>query len=157
MPVKVLVIAYSDLNGNHRFDTGDVMISRLLDSNRDGIPSAGDTIEMGRYPTNFAATAFADWGIKRHQVQSVDTVEPDRVLTRDTTFGAHWWYERSPSQYDRYYQHYDNAAATSSFDDRPTDDSITTWTGSPSRAAGRLEITSPGSGDDRFIDVEIYP
>jgi hypothetical protein len=38
-----LAIAFSDLDGNHRYGPGDVLISRLFDTNGDGIPSKGDT------------------------------------------------------------------------------------------------------------------
>jgi hypothetical protein len=155
--IKLLAIAYSDLNGNHIYDAGDVMISQLLDTNGDGIPSAGDTVEMGRYPTSFEASAFADWGIRSHLVASVDVSEPDRIYTRDSTFGAHWWTRRSAGYYDQYVEHYDSLGTVSTFVDREVGDDLSTWASSPSRAAGRLEIATVGTGDDRFIDVEINP
>ena len=40
-----LALAYSDLDGDGRYGPGDVLISRVLDSNGDGSVSAGDTIE----------------------------------------------------------------------------------------------------------------
>lgn len=57
---RVLAIAYSDLDGTDGYDvsSADVFISRLDDTNGDGVPSAGDTITLGQNPLNFDETAF---------------------------------------------------------------------------------------------------
>ena len=64
-----LAIAFSDLDGDKRYGAGDVLISRLFDTNGDGIPSAGDTVFMGQYPIDFEMTAFDDWGVETHMVK----------------------------------------------------------------------------------------
>ncbi len=61
----ILAVAYSDIDGLDGYSTGDVLIARLMDTDGNG-PDAGDTIEMGRYPTNFDASAFGDWTTTSH-------------------------------------------------------------------------------------------
>ena len=62
-----LVIAYSDLDGDHAFGAEDVMISKIVDNDRNGRVSRSDSIIVGRYPTTLTPTTTADfgeWGVK---------------------------------------------------------------------------------------------
>src|SRR5262249_1767486 len=44
-PPSILAVAFTDQNGNHTYEAGtDLLIASLLDTNNDGIVSAGDTI-----------------------------------------------------------------------------------------------------------------
>ena len=49
-----LAVAFTDRNGNHKYEPGkDLVLASLLDTNKDGAASAGDTIHWGTYPTTF--------------------------------------------------------------------------------------------------------
>jgi hypothetical protein len=51
---NVLAVAFTDQNGNHTYEpVKDTLIASLLDTNRDGVVSVGDTIHWGTYPTTF--------------------------------------------------------------------------------------------------------
>lgn len=79
--VPWLAIASTDLNRNHVFDKGDVMIAKLADVNGDGVVSIGDFVVMGRYPTTLTPTSAADfekWGVKWHVVTECRASEPTR-------------------------------------------------------------------------------
>ncbi len=71
----LLAVAYSNVDGIDGFDPsgGDVLIAKLLDSNADGAPSAGDTVVTNRYPLNADATQFAAFRTTTHPVADVVT------------------------------------------------------------------------------------
>ena len=70
---KVLALAFTDLDGDHAFGGGDVLIAKLVDTNGDKVPSVGDTIRLGRYPTNLTPgpADFADWNVTSHVVTDI--------------------------------------------------------------------------------------
>jgi hypothetical protein len=52
--LHLLAVAFTDQNRNHKYEPGkDLLIASLLDTNRDGSASVGDTIHWGTYPTTF--------------------------------------------------------------------------------------------------------
>jgi Ca2+-binding RTX toxin-like protein len=157
---KTLVIAYSDLNGNHVFDSGDEMISKIVDTNGDGVPSKGDTIKMGRYPTNTnpGSADFADWDVKSHVVRGVDTADATEVEVDTSTDTGFFWIPTTDTSGGEYTEV--NTGGLSQFvDDEGTgaDDTAVTNASTPSKPS--LTINWPavtGTGDDRFIDVEFF-
>ncbi len=156
-----LVIAYSDLNGNHGFDAGDVMISKIVDTVEDGVPSKGDSILMGRYPTstNPGPADFADWGVKSHEIADIGQADLTEVRVTTTIGGTHWWWSDSPDP-DQYDEYSEWITVESDFEDKVgtgVQDSLELLAGSPSQPTKEiLETSAPGPGDDRFIDVEFY-
>ena len=68
----VLAVAYSNLDGVHGYDPSgsDVLIAKLLDSNADGVVSAGDTVVADRYPLDLGASAFGAFQTTTAQVMS---------------------------------------------------------------------------------------
>jgi hypothetical protein len=158
----ILAVAYSDIDGLDGYSTGDVMINEIVDTNGDGVPSKGDTIVMGRYPTstNPGPGDFADWGVKSHVVDVVLTADQTEVTVMSTIGATHWWWSDSPnpSEYDEYAEW---LVEESDFEDKvgaSVADSVDVHTGSPSQPVA--PILDPGtlglSGDDRFIDVELH-
>jgi Ca2+-binding RTX toxin-like protein len=166
---NILAIAYADLDGSHSFTGGDVMISQLVDANGDGRPSNGDIVEMGRYPTRLRPGTgdFAGWQSTRHAVLSVDRANGQSIDVSTTAGGRHAWMRRLDPHLDAYEEYQGDAPSTYSglFDnpDTPTKlvtvvDEISASVDSPSRPGVGIPFTqSKGTGDDRFIDVEIYP
>lgn len=60
----VHALAYSDIDGVAGYAAcGDILIAALVEASGDGVPSAGDKVLLGRYPTAFdapfASAAFA--------------------------------------------------------------------------------------------------
>jgi hypothetical protein len=101
----ILAIAYTDLDGNGEFDTGDVLIAKLVDENDDGVPSVGDTIHMGQYPKDSAMTEFAPFGVTTpHAVTEVLSASSDHVSVKSSAagIGFHEW--RSISGSEAYYE-----------------------------------------------------
>jgi Ca2+-binding RTX toxin-like protein len=155
-----LAIAYSDINNNQVFDAGDVMISKLLDTDRSGGVSIGDTIKMGKYPTSPNVVtpagvhkAFEPWRVKSHTLTGAafsDTV----ILARTKDGGRHQWQPQDDLFLDYYV-----GDPTSGFIDRAgVNDIDETWTklASPSQPTSSIRVEGPGTGDDPFIDVIIY-
>ena len=154
-------MAYSDIDGLDGYSTGDVLIARLMDTSGNGIPSAGDTVEMGRYPTTLNPTSadFESWTAGPHTVVSVYDGDPnpeDYIIVQTNGGTAeHGWYWRSYGD-----EHYERTNAT-------LDRSYVTEAGDvnrrllmdpgspskPSRAIG--ELTDPDTGDWFVIDVEL--
>ena len=162
---KVLARAYTDLNKNEVFDTGDVMISQIVDSNADGTLSKGDTIEMGMYPLTLQPTTmddFAAWGVKSHIIEEVQAADPEEwAVWTDAYTVLHSWYSEATvtdEQYDEYHEM--GSGIISELEDllpAGANDSLEFNTGSPSKPT--IAISSeeaPGDGDDYFIDVIFY-
>ena len=94
----ILAVAYSDIDGLDGYSTGDVLIAKLVDTAHDGVPSVGDTIAMGRYPLDFAASAFGDFGITSHVVTSVFVTSGLAEVT--SAEGDHQWWIAPMERYD---------------------------------------------------------
>jgi hypothetical protein len=158
-----LVIAYSDVNNNGAYDTGDVMISRIVDTNGSGVVDKDDTIKMGMYPTSpFVVTpagvreAFEPWRVPTHTVATVGGGTNYVYVTTDTG-GTHRWNRRAGVTSDEYYE--DSGAPISLIRDRyvvDETDRVVTNIVSPSQPASELEVEGPGRGDDSFLDVIFY-
>ncbi len=65
---EMLAVAYSNLDGVDGYDpTGsDVLIARLMDTNGDGVHSAGDTAVLVQYPLGLTAPEFGEFGSTTH-------------------------------------------------------------------------------------------
>jgi hypothetical protein len=153
-----LAIAFSDLDDDDRYGPGDILISRLFDTNGDGIPSKGDTISMGQYPTDFGMTAFADWTVDSHTVEEADSTDlwSLSVFTND---GWHWWENFSGESYA------EHLTAFTTRSSHITDagalgypDTIVMDPESPSRPVTPTDQGRAGrTRDDPFIDVVVWP
>ena len=159
-----MVIAYSDINNDHVYDAGDVMIAKIVDTIRDNKVGQGDTIMMGKYPTSPAVVtpagvrgAFEDWRVKTHTVASVAVAGSNTVGVKNTTGGTHFWHRTGGNINDEYLD--DNAGAASDIIDDDiagANDSLFTNPASPSQPTSSLYQQGSGTGDDGLIDVEIY-
>ena len=148
----ILAIAYSDIDGLDGYSTGDVMIAQLVDTDPGGIPSPGDTIEMGRYPTNFAWTTFGDWG-KSHVVASISGQDATQLVVMSTGGGIHQWIRDSMRE-----QYYEQIGPTTFFMDGldgAFQDSLQVDTSSPSLPKTSVvpQFSGPNTINDAFIDV----
>lgn len=153
----ILAIAYGDLNGNHTFDDGDVLISKLVDTSGDRRPSAGDTIIMGKYPKERdpSATDFSDWGVKRHHVTDAAGIGSDRVTV--SAGAAEFRYIRKSATSADSYIELDADGLTyvrDENDDVGIPALVLIDPLSPSRPSDTID-DELGGGDDELIDVEL--
>jgi hypothetical protein len=160
---KVLAIAFTNLDGVPGFGSGDVLIAKLVDTNGDKVPSVGDTITMGRYPTSLTPgpADFGDWNVKSHTVTSVTTATAD-VVAVSSAAGEHTW--NATSQDEVYYEGTFaslgvQAAATVAdiWIAASTKDSLFVASGSPSDPDTPVRTAVDSPSDDPFIDVVINP
>lgn len=158
----VFAIAYSDLDGDHTFSAGDVLINKLVDTNRDGVPSAGDTIFLDQYPTSFTPTwpaDFADWGVDSLVVTDVDLPMYGEIAVSTANWGNRHEWHGHPASSAEYYSESAGVGVFTSIHDRFSDaipaDRIYTNPLTPSHP-GTLAQDRTAASDDRFIDVYIY-
>jgi len=153
---KALAIAYTDLNGSNTFDSDAELIAELVDTNFDDTPNAGDTVVMGRYPTQLLPGASMEqWNHSGHIVTSVDHASPTQLHVV-TAAGKHQWWS-SPSSEG--YLEVDGVQGSLIMDlftsDPPNMDTIDVNLGSPGEPAADAYAESPVLGDQPFIDVDL--
>ncbi len=169
---QILAVAYSDMNHDHVYDTNDVLIAQLVDTDHDKVPSAGDTIRMGRYPTrvHFGRSTFECWGVNSHRVAEAVWYVRDSVIVRTTSGGYHSWSRMSEQGCGRgtgcacFFDGYSEStsfangwrsAITDTTISTPPYDSIALHPWSPSQPKQQLLRSRSDALDDRLIDVEI--
>ena len=147
----ILAIAYSDIDGLNGYSTGDKLIAKLVDLDGDKV---GDSVVMGRYPTDLSATAFADWLDPGHAVVSQD--KPiDQIDVTSRGGAVHHWHRSTHGEYYEEALGADNSLFLDSHS--PTfHDAIGVEIGSP----GVPRVAVPHKSEDRisddaFIDVEL--
>jgi hypothetical protein len=155
----VLAVAYTNLDLQPGFGSGDVLIAKLVDTNLDGKPSKGDAIVMGKYPLHFAPPPwdFGEWGVKSATVTSVAVVEPTQVQV-DTALGWHRWI--GSGAYESYTDGHGTDFSIVSDHGGPGDgpDSLRIKPASVSRPAHDFAISrvqAPAT-NDFFIDTDIF-
>ncbi len=160
-----LVIAYSDANNNHKYDTGDVMIAKIVDTIENGYIDNGDTLKMGQYPTTpFAVTpaairnTFEDWRVKSHTVTSVDTNNDPCAVFVTSSGGSHQFWEHGDgcTSSDQYYEYTVDYSDIWDAKNPGSGDYVDYESDSPSKPMSEFYLGGYGKGDDGFIDVEIY-
>jgi len=151
----ILAVAYSDIDGLNGYSTGDVLISKLVDTNGDLGLSPGDTVVMSQYPRNLAATAFGTWTGTTHIVTSVDHATPT-YLDINTATGTHQWLSTDDSEYYLEVNGSGSLVMDLFVSDPPNADMVDVNLGSPGAPTADAHEEIPTLGDQRFIDVEIY-
>jgi hypothetical protein len=162
--VAVLAWAYTNLDGAPGFNpSADVEIARLDDTTGDGVPSAGDTMTMGRYPLNLnpaVAADFGAFGVTQHTVTGIIVNHPDGVLRLEVGAGKAASFVAAVGVGEQYLEasfeapdplEIFDAIAANSLDDRlfvPTD--------TPSAPGSPVGVISGGDqADGSFIDVDL--
>jgi len=156
----VFALAFSNLDGVAGFNPlTDVLVAKLVDTNQDNTADAGDTVLMGRYPINFAASAFGTWGVTTHTVATVD--EADSVVVRVfDSAGARFEWQGATGGGAAYVE--SNRKATSQFLDFfgfpcALDDVLGVFPGSPSQPSTAATGNVCDGTDDTFIDAVLTP
>jgi hypothetical protein len=162
-PPKVLAIAYTEVDGVPGYGAGDVMISRLLDTSRDGAPGAGDTVEMGGYPLDWDADGFGDWKVDRHDVTSLRWIFGTEQIRVNTPAGIVSW-ANLPGEAEWYCETRGEMSSQSCIQDGWSagpplayGDSLHLRSDSPSQPATPVDDGRTHYGDDKFLDVAMYP
>jgi hypothetical protein len=158
---KVLALAFTDLDGVPGFGSGDVLIAKLLDTSGDELPSVGDTVRMGSYPTSLTPgpADFADWGLTSHVVTGIGSRPPAVWVEVETGAGSHHWVNvgDDESYWEETKEHDSGAFFRDSarLSDR---DNVHVQAGSPSNPTVPVEsVNQDRPSDDAFIDVVINP
>jgi hypothetical protein len=175
----MLAVAYVNLDGVDGYSpTRDVLIAKLVDTDSDGAASVGDTIVMGEYPKDFAATSLGSFGVTSHVVTSVDSVIPQKRISvsvgDDRAFEFRHITEVNGT--DITYETYDEGfsfciedpgglpgdevciRSTTTFEDTVGgSDRIATDASSPSVPDANLSLSRGSSTtDDAFVDVDVF-
>ncbi|MDX1472343.1 MAG: hypothetical protein R3213_12660, partial [Flavobacteriaceae bacterium] len=164
---KIFAIAYSNLNGEPGFqeNSADVLISKLVDFNNDGVVSAGDKVITDRYPLDFNGTSFGSFTLKEHIIEPnritanyvvviIQGSSPREVLDWGIINGREFYRE----------SYYQNGIVTTDIVDSVSNlgflDGFGINTNSPSKPEGPSIIISDiidNSGvDNSFLDVDIF-
>jgi len=86
-PPGLLAVAFTDMNGDHLYDAGDILIIALLDSSEDGVPGAGDTVVADQYPLDCSGSSFGNFGVTSLAVTSAQATNGTVVaVAGGTTF-----------------------------------------------------------------------
>lgn len=164
-PPHVFARAWTDVGDDDAYDpASDVLIAELVDTNRDGVVSAGDTITTNEFPLGFdgATTSFGDFLVTSHTVTSLGTVGPE-VL--EVFVGSSDFMWSAISGFERYLE---NPELTLLFDNgglAVSCDRLLVHPSSPSEpdvsAAFDVEARCPSeeenvvNGDDSFLETMI--
>jgi hypothetical protein len=151
----ILAVAYSDIDGLDGYSTHDVLIAKLVDKDGNKVPSISDTVVMGRYPTDFTPSNFADWNVTTHVVGTVLAASTGYVHVRRTSTGEHIWKTDTTSEY---YQETAGSASSAVQDgfDSTHPDYIHMDVGSPSHPDALDDQIDSGLLYDRHINVDFH-
>jgi hypothetical protein len=163
-----LAVAYSNLDGVAGYDPAgsDVLITRLVDTNSDGVASIGDTVEFGQYPLDFDATTFGDFGTSSAAVTAMPSIPypPANI----GVWAAGWFYvwNDSPTA-DSYIEKASEAPAgiedplVSLQDAVGAEPMIDVIVANPPGPVSNPDtaipfVTRPAGADDAFFDIDIH-
>mgnify|MGYP003572308110 FL=1 len=157
-----LVVAYVDANRNRTFDDGDVLIAKIVDSDKSGTINANDKILAGQYPTTPLAVRPAeirqtleDFRTREHEVQTVITAAGGFVDVTTKGGGTLLWYDSHYGFHDEYFEtDGDGTTQILDFNDNSGRDLVATQTTSPSAPTSAINIDADGNNDDFFLEVD---
>ncbi|MFT7007345.1 MAG: hypothetical protein ACJAXJ_001860 [Colwellia sp.] len=165
----VLAIAYINRDGLPGFDAaaGDILISKLLDTNLDGTSSVGDTVVTSQFPTDLNASGVGNFSLNTFQVTHIRQSGAENIHLQSgiRLFG---WVSQLNNCKDHYVEMPDYrgiyAAWTIIVDGScGWGDKVSIRTGSPSLPVLPVDILmfepwhSPASlSDDDFLEVDIF-
>jgi hypothetical protein len=149
-----LAVAWTDLNGDHTYEAAtDSLIAKLVDTNGDRVPSAGDTITTNRFPRDHGATAFEPATVTTFGVTSVPIADSGQIVAA-TAAGLFDW--ESPGDLEQYQELVLNGGTILLIDGpAPFCDNITLEEGSPSEIATPSGDGTCDEANDAFLDVAI--
>jgi len=162
VPARVFAVAFTDVNSNNSFEPAtDVLIAELVDTNGSNAIDADDTVVMGRYPLDFAASALGTFGMTSHVVTGLEGLSAEGVLVDvgDDAFGwfhgsdthaAEAYVERSSSDWTL--QIFDTLHASNCND---VGDALLVGAGSPSQPSLAVETYGCNASDQGFINVTL--
>jgi len=163
---NILAVAYSDLNGNGKFDGNKELIADVVDTNHDKTVSAGDTVNFGTYPLHVDGTGgrgtFTDATetITGGVLLGPNYVEAETVAgtVKDTFF----WSEPSLDGFERFYaSKYDSDTTqqyTVDFKDSTSgeQESVLADLGAPGAPDTQVYEQIDHPGDQLFINVDFF-
>ena len=161
----VFAIAYSNLNGEDGYQEGsaDVLISKLVDFNNDGVISPGDKVITHQCPTNFVPDSFADYTVREHVIDVFFGFANNAVTVGSDGINRFSWnylasngegyveWIQGPNGYINYAHIFDSFSYNNNFND-----AINNVSGSPSAPNQSVLTYQTANGDHTFIDVDKF-
>jgi hypothetical protein len=77
---RILAVAFTDLNGNDKFDGKDALQSAVVDTNGDNKIDVGDTVQFGTFPLHLDGTGVGHFLEKSETITQVFQDSPNDVL-----------------------------------------------------------------------------
>lgn len=158
--VPIFAVAYTDINpANRSYDPDvDVLISKLVDANNNGVPDAGDEVIAHQYPKDFDFGTFGhgNFGVTTHTVAGFTTISTTTCIASlgpglSTTFE---WFSSFPTL-EAYVEEGSAGATTGFFDEFFGPESLITDPASPSAPPDALDLSSNTSADHACLDVQL--
>lgn len=157
----IIAVAWTDLNGKAGYQpAGDVLIAMLVDDNGTPGPNPGDSIILDRYPNTFnptGASDFDEFTVKNHTVENVLQYTPGALVnvSSDLANGeAHNWSTPAHSGFERFDDSW--YLGNSTITDSAGGGAITMDLRSASKPETDVQLFSGPTGDDAFLEVEVY-
>lgn len=156
----IFAVAYTDVDesdGDYNADV-DVLISKLVDGNGDGVLNAGDLVITDRYPTDLLGTAFGNFGVTQATIIQVIGSSSTQCGVDAGDLVQYFWTDNSLNER---YSEFDVFEA-SRFRDLVTDENplfVTDRLGlnslSPSQPASTSFLHRISQVDDTFLDIDL--
>ncbi len=135
-----------------------MLIAELVDTNRDNVVNAGDTVHMGRYPLDFAGTTFGTFGVTSHVVTGVERLTDIGIGVLVGPTKHSWGHFASVEEF--YEEYNPNVGVLVDLGDDlhvvcDNPDSLHVNMGSLSEPSVQVATGVCGVGDNGFIDVTL--
>ena len=153
-------VAYTNLDGTPGYDpTGDALLARLIDDDRDGVPSAGDKLLLDRYPLDIDGISLGTFGVTEYQVTGILS-SSGFAITVNTSAGNVTFIDTAGAGLPTESEAFQSLGSTCFVQDGFTESfalDFTRWStscpGSPSQSVEEDFVQR--SGDQPFLDVDL--
>ncbi|MCP3936210.1 MAG: hypothetical protein GY708_12660 [Actinomycetia bacterium] len=152
----IFAIAYGEVDGVPGYDPAtDVLIAKLVD-NGDGVPGAGDMVITDRYPRDPVPSTYVEFVTKQHIVSAAYVYDTSIQVVYASNLGQSQWFIAEPYLEDGWTESGPAGYIQLTDHDRWQYDRVLVWGTSPSGTTTPGRYDDPSSGDDVFVEVEIY-
>jgi hypothetical protein len=160
----LLAVAFTDLNGNDKYNPGkDTLIAALVDTNKDGIVSVGDTIQWGAYPAipdGSASGIGGNFTILESTITDVVHADSTAVIVETALGRVHWLASQDKQEFlteplgiGRVESHLVDSINFPTLADSIQTDPTAGGAGRPNTI---IDVSTLQPGDQAFLDVKIF-
>ena len=134
---SILAVAYSDVNGNGKFDGNKELIADLVDTNHDKTVSVGDTVVFGTYPLHVDGTAGRGTFTQTTETITILGSNDANNVNVETAAGVVTWFHDSVTGLELFQTQTHTSETGVIFDSLIGRDGINDWSGGP---GGRIRL-----------------